>query len=200
MNIPEIFEIVGAQCSAHVDAQGPYEVTRGFLSDALATFAVNRMGATRSICELQARDPALFVIAALGVLVQAEDSPATQFLTGLVFSNELLIEPLCNAAVLSESAAISLARKVTAVVPMLDVKLAQRVNMPGVEEPDILRILAIVEAVSDGRRLLTYDAAPSAESPLQSGARVRQVADQRRGRPPAAWRGVAGCARPGQHH
>jgi hypothetical protein len=157
MDLRGIFESLGQE---HVPGE---EMTAGFLEDAVAGFAVNPTAATSAIRQLQASNPPGFVLAAVRLLISTEEkSPGLQYVAGLMFAGNLLVDALLDHGMLVERSAVALARNLAMVEPLLDVRLFQKMlaNAAGdflaVKEETVLRVLTLVEAISDCSRLSTY--------------------------------------------
>jgi hypothetical protein len=154
MDLTAILELFGSE---HVAGD---EMTAAFLDDAVATFSTNPTGSTSAIRQLQSSDPSGFVLAAVRLLTSAhEKSPGLQFIAGLMFAGNLLIDPLLDQRTLQLEAAISLARNLASVEPLLDVRLMRKMlvdakgDIQFVKVEVALRVLSLVEAISDCSRL-----------------------------------------------
>jgi hypothetical protein len=154
MDLKQIIEFLGRQ-QAPAD-----EMTGAFLEDAIAGFASNPAGATRSIRELQANDPSGFLLAAVRLLTSTEgSSPGMQYVAGLMFAGDVLIDPLMDAKILTLDSAKALARNLVTAEPLLDVRMITRMmshaggDIRAVDVETALRVLAIAESISDCSRL-----------------------------------------------
>ncbi len=154
MDLTAILELFGSE---HVAGD---EMTAAFLDDAVAAFSTNPTGSTSAIRQLQSSDPPGFVLAAVRLLTSAhEKSPGLQFIAGLMFAGNLLIDPLLDQRTLHLEAAISLARNLASVEPLLDVRLMRKMlvdakgDIQFVKTEVALRVLSLVEAISDCTRL-----------------------------------------------
>jgi HEAT repeats len=154
MDLTAVLELFGSE---HVAGD---EMTAAFLDDAVANFSTNPTGATSAIRQLQSSDPSGFVLAAVQLLTTAhEKSPGMQFIAGLMFAGNLLIDPLLDHRTLHLEAAISLARNLATVEPLLDVRLMRKMlldakgDIHSVKPEVALRALSLVEAISDCSRL-----------------------------------------------
>jgi len=121
MDLKQILELLGQE---HVPGD---EMTGAFLEDAVASFALNPAGATNSIRQLQASDPPGFVLAAVRLLTQTEEKSAgVQYVAGLMFQGNLLIDALLDKRILAHDAATALARNLATAEPLLDVRLVRK--------------------------------------------------------------------------
>jgi hypothetical protein len=139
------------------------EMTGAFLDDAVASFATNPAGATTSIRQLHESDPPGFFLAAVRLLTSTEEkTPGVQHVAGLMFSGNLLIDALLDSRILALPAATVLARNLTAAEPHLDGRLLRKMLANGggdvraVNGETALRVLAIVDAISNCSRLSTF--------------------------------------------
>ena len=157
MDLKQILELLGQE---HVPGD---EMTGAFLEDAVASFAANPTGATNSIRQLQASDPPGFVLAAVRLLTQTEEkSPGVQYVAGLMFQGNLLIDALLDKRILAQDAATALARNLATAEPLLDVRLVRKMlsnsagDIRAVKAEAALRVLSLVDAISDCSRLSSY--------------------------------------------
>jgi hypothetical protein len=157
MDLKQILEILGRE---HVAGD---EMTGAFLEDAVATFSNNPAIATNAIRQLQTDDPSGFALAAVRLLVSSEEkSPGVQYVAGLMFAGNILIDPLLDERVLALDAAISLARNLATAEPLLDVRLVRKMlancggDVRAIKSSMALRVLRLVEAISDCSRLSSY--------------------------------------------
>jgi hypothetical protein len=157
MDFKSILELLGRH---HLPAD---EMTGGFLEDAVAGFAANPAVATHAIRQLQASDPSGFVLAAVRMLTTREEqSPGVQYVAGLMFSGDLLIDALIDKRVFGLDAATALAHNLSTAEPLLDARMVNKLlaNVGGdicsVDVQTGLRVLALVEAISDCSHLSTY--------------------------------------------
>jgi HEAT repeat protein len=157
MDLKQILELLGQE---HVPGD---EMTGAFLEDAVASFAVNPTGATNSIRQLQVSDPPGFVLAAVRLLSSTEEkSPGVQYVAGLVFAGDLLIDALLDSRILADEPALALARNLGAAEPLLDVRLVRQMlanaagELRAVKPESALRVLMLVEQISDCSRLSSY--------------------------------------------
>ncbi|HEY4363634.1 MAG TPA: HEAT repeat domain-containing protein [Bryobacteraceae bacterium] len=157
MDLKQILELLGQE---HVPGD---EMTGAFLEDAVASFALNPAGATNSIRQLQASDPPGFVLAAVRLLTQTEEkSPGVQYVAGLMFQGNLLIDALLDKRILAHDAATALARNLATAEPLLDVRLVRKMlanaagDIRAVKAEAAMRVLSLVDAISDCSRLSSY--------------------------------------------
>jgi hypothetical protein len=157
MDLKQILELLGQE---HVPGD---EMTGAFLEDAVASFGANPAGATNSIRQLQASDPPGFVLAAVRLLTSTEEkSPGVQYVAGLMFAGNLLIDALLDKRILADEPAIALARNLSMAEPLLDVRLVRKMlanaagDIRAVKAESALRMLTLVEQISDCSRLSSY--------------------------------------------
>jgi hypothetical protein len=161
MDQKQILESLGQE---HVPGD---EAAGASLEDLVAGFAANPAGITNSIRQLQATDPPGFVRAAVRLLTSAQaKSPGAQagvqYVVGLMFAGNLLIDALLDPGILADDPAIALARNVGSAEPLLDVRLVRRMlviaggEIRAVKAESALRMLALVEVISDCSRLASY--------------------------------------------
>ena len=139
------------------------EMTAAFLDDAVAAFGTNPTVSTSALRELQSSDPSGFVLAAVRLLTTAQEkSPGVQFIAGLMFAGNVLIDPLLDHRILHLDAAISLARNLATVEPLLDVRLMRKMlsdaggDVQAVKPEVALRVLSLADAISDCSRLSSF--------------------------------------------
>ncbi len=157
MDLKAIIELLGKEHGA------ADEITGAFLEDAVTSFSVKPAAATNAIRQLQASDPSGFALSAVRLLAaKTEKSPGLQYVAGLLFAGNLLIDPLLDEDALPLDAAISLARNLAAAEPILDGRLLHKLlanaggEVRGVKTSAALRALRLVEAISDCSRLSSY--------------------------------------------
>jgi HEAT repeat protein len=157
MDLKQVLELLGKE-----HAPGD-EMTGAFLEDAVAGFASNPVLSTNSIRQLQASDPRGFVLAAVRMLTTREEkSPGVQYVAGLMFAGNLLLDALIDKRTLGLEAAISLARNLASAEPLLDARLVGKIlanaagDIRAVEVDTALRVLALVDEISDCSRLSSY--------------------------------------------
>jgi hypothetical protein len=157
MDLKEILELLGQE---HLPSD---EMTGGFLDDAVAGFAANPAGATTAIRRLQASDPSGFVLAAVRLLTTREEkSPGMQYVAALMFSGDLLIDALIDKRLLALEAATALARNLATAEPLLDSRMISKMlanaggDIRAVDVQGCLRVLSLVETISDCSHLSTY--------------------------------------------
>ncbi len=157
IDLTSVVELLGRE---HVAGN---EMISAFLDDAVANFSSNPSGSTSAIRKLQASDPSGFALAAVRLLTtNQEKSPGVQFIAGLMFAGNLLLDPLLDERILNLDAAIALARNLAGVEPLLDVRLMQKMladvrgDVQAVRAPVALRVLLLAEAISDCSRLSSF--------------------------------------------
>lgn len=156
MDLKAIIELLGKDGAAD-------EMTGAFLDDAVASFSSKPAAATNAIRQLQQSDPSGFALAAVRLLAaKTEKSPGVQYIAGLLFAGNLLIDPLLDEEALPLDAAISLARNLATAEPVLDARLLRKLlgNAGGearaIRTSAALRALRLVEAISNCSRLTSY--------------------------------------------
>lgn len=157
MDLKAIVELLGKERGA-VD-----EMIGAFLEDAVASFSTKPVAATNAIRQLQATEPSGFAFSAVRLLAtRTEKSPGIQYLAGLLFAGNLVMDLLLNEDALPLDAAISLARNLATAEPILDGRLLHRLladaggEVRGIKTSAALRALRLVEAISDCTRLSSY--------------------------------------------
>jgi HEAT repeat protein len=157
MDFKQILELVGRE---HVP--GNEEIT-GFLEDAVASFETNAHASAQLVRELQTKDPSGFTLAAVRLLVSAQEtSRGLQFLANLVTAEDVLIEPLADMRALPPDAALRLAGRLSAADPLLDVRLVRKVveraggDVRAITSGAALHVLGLVGEISDCSRLASY--------------------------------------------
>ncbi len=104
------------------------QTTASLLQDAVAAFGSNRVPAISAIRRLQTSDPAGLALAAVHLLVSAEEkSPGLEYAAGLLTAGRLIGRPAPEQAAFCRwRQPQSLARKITWVEPFLDVHLVRQ--------------------------------------------------------------------------
>jgi hypothetical protein len=138
-------------------------MTGAFLDDAVASFTAKPAAATKAIRQLQAGDPSGFALAAVRLLAaQTGKSPGAQYVAGLLFAGNLLMDPLLDEDALPLGVAIALARNLATAEPVLDASLLRKLltkaggDVRTIKTSSALRALRLVEAISDCSRLSSY--------------------------------------------
>ncbi len=130
------------------------------INRALQEFAQNPGAYGFTLLELIRKDREAFYRGSLAALHTGEDSPGHKYLITLLVQNGLLVGDLPNPAYFSKEVSISLARKIAAIEPRLDTKLARMLpnrDGPGdsrTERECAERILDLLEATSTGARIV----------------------------------------------
>lgn len=157
IDLTTVVELLGRE---HVAGN---EMTAAFLDDAVAAFSTNPAGSTSAIRQLQSSDPSGFALAAVRLLTTAQEKSAgVQFIAGLMFAGNLLLDPLLDERILHLDAAVALARNLAGVEPLLDVRLMQKMladargDVQNVRTVVALRVLSLLEAISDCSRVSSY--------------------------------------------
>lgn len=135
------------------------------LADIILAFSRNPGAMGKAMRDMAEVDPRAFLKQAIPVLQSGENGASEQYMLGLLVSQGLVIEAVCDPASFSLEVAISLAKRLTRLDPLLDVKLVKRTfgNLQGgaVEvgmNPDdvsvALRLLDILTETSDPIRTM----------------------------------------------
>ncbi|MDX1981021.1 MAG: HEAT repeat domain-containing protein [Bryobacteraceae bacterium] len=141
-----------------VDAKSELEFD--LLKDLVRGFSTNPLLARRAMRELLSRAPARFYSASLQVLKASEPTPGHDYLISLLLENDLLSIALADPDAFTTKTAITLARNLSRMDPYLDAKLIRKMfREDGTCAADAdpaagHRILEIIDAVSDGTRLV----------------------------------------------
>lgn len=128
------------------------------LTTAVAAFEQSPSQARKTLRDLMSADLNGFCVAALPLLKRGRGEAGVQFLYEMLTGKGLL--PFCNPALLSLEEEVAIARGVMEKEPMLDVKLARRLSESAAAwnsetgSSVRLRILEVLEAISDGGRIL----------------------------------------------
>jgi hypothetical protein len=157
VDLKAIIELLGKEHGA------ADEMTGAFLDDAVASFSSKPAAATNAIRQLQASDPSGFALAAVRLLAaKTEKSPGVQYVAGLLFAGNLLIDPLLDEDAMPLDAAVSLARNLASAEPILDARLLHKLlanaggEVRGIKTSAALRALRLVEAISGCARISSY--------------------------------------------
>lgn len=115
-------------------------------------------------------DRAGFVAEALETLPHVPESPGSLQVLRAIGSHPETLQRLTHPGAMSEEAAIGIARRLQALDPLLDMKLLQLLdNVPGWHAS---RVLQVVAAISDGKRIVS----PLAHLLRHSDSRIRSKA------------------------
>jgi len=129
-------------------------------------FPANPVASGKFLQRLLLDDPRQFFLDALPVLRSAPDTPGFYYLLALLHSQNLLLKRLCDPALFTKQESISLAKRMSRVEPLFDMKLAKMLLAteaePGADEAQQqaqnragMRLLEIMAEASDrGRSLL----------------------------------------------
>lgn len=123
--------------------------------------AISPEAGKRSVRELFLSSPAGFYSATMNLLKQDAAQPGSEELAALLNENGLVLEVLCEPAALPADVAVSVARSAFLTDPQLDLKLLRSVMPEGTSTAQasdvdrLERVLAVVDAISDGTRLVT---------------------------------------------
>lgn len=115
-------------------------------------------------------DRAGFISEAIETLPHVADGPGSLHVLRAICADADALQTLTNPAALSEEAAIGLARRLQAVEPFLDARLLDLLD--GLAGWHASRVLQIVAAISDGKRIMS----PLAKLLRHQDARVRSKA------------------------
>lgn len=143
---------------ANVDAKSELEFN--LLDDLVNGFMSNPILARRAMRELLFRAPGRFYGASLQVLKTGKASPGHDYLISLLLENDLLSIALADPDAFSTATAVALAKNLSRMDPHLDAKLMRKMfREDGTCATDVdpasgYRILEVIDAVSDGTRLV----------------------------------------------
>ncbi|MBL8230138.1 MAG: HEAT repeat domain-containing protein [Bryobacterales bacterium] len=137
------------------------DIEFGLLSDLTNSFGSNPVVARRAMRELLMHSPGGFYSAALNILKSGNDGPGFDYLIGLLLENNLLTYALGDPEAFPVDVAITLAKSLSRVDPQLDAKLMRQILKDdgtfteGANVDRLERVLAVVDEISDGTRLVT---------------------------------------------
>jgi len=128
-------------------------------------FPANPVASGKFLQRLFADDPGRFFLDALPLLRTAPDTPGFYYVLALLHSQNLILKNLCDPALFNKPESIALAKRMSRVEPLFDMKLAKMLlaatEAPGTEPEQEaqslagLRLLEIMAEASDrGRSLL----------------------------------------------
>ena len=154
----QILEVLRRECGS-VD-----ESLEAGLRESLVGFNAQRTEAMNSMRRLQSTDPTGFVLAAARLLTSPdfEKTAAAEYLTWLITTSNSLADPLLDENLVPFPVAVAMARGISAVEPLLDARLMRKMlgNAGGdpaaVPTGIALRVLKIIEAISDCSRITVY--------------------------------------------
>lgn len=143
--------------NTHIDPQGDIEFS--LLKDLVNAFATNPVMARRAMRELLSRSPSKFFSSALQILKMGVIGVGADYMIGLLLENDMLLIALADPRAFGVETAVALARHLHRLDSHLDAKLLKQVLREGrtASEDDLdslERILHIVDAISDGTRLV----------------------------------------------
>ncbi len=143
---------------ANVDTKAELEFN--LLDDLVNGFPSNPILARRAMRELLFRSPGRFYGASLQVLKTGISSPGHDYLITLLLENDLLSIALADPDAFSVQNAVALAKNLHRLDPHLDAKLMKKMFAEDgscatdVDPASGYRILEVIDAVSDGTRLV----------------------------------------------
>jgi HEAT repeat protein len=152
MNLNQVLDLLNQE---NVAAN---EMTGAFLEDAVASFAANAVVGTNAIRSLRSNDPTGFVLAGVHMLISTEErSPGLLHVAGLLSGGDRLLEK----GLPEEEAVAVLGRNLKSAEPLLDARLVGKMltkagDIRAVDAGTALRVLSLVEAISDGSRLSSF--------------------------------------------
>src|SRR5215467_14859 len=134
------------------------------LRQAVSLFAPRRADAISTIRNLQAKDPANFVLAAARLVTNpdTERLPGAEYVGGLISGDDSLIDLLVDEKALTHEEAFSMVRRMAASRPMLEARVMRKMleNADGlgaaVPREIAQRVMSMVEAISDCSRVTVY--------------------------------------------
>ena len=138
------------------------------LREAVDLFPVRRANAISAIRNLQAKDPANFVLAAARLVTHpaTERLPGAEYVGGLISGDDSLIDLLVDEKALRRDEAFTMVGRMAPSRPMLEVRLMRKMleNADGlgaaVPMEVALRVMTMVEAISDCSRITVYLSQP----------------------------------------
>lgn len=165
------------------------KIVRDCLSRAISEYSTNVLSA-KMMSRLATESQALFAMLGLEILLTATETPGYRHLAILLVQQHGLCNRLANPALFSRAQAVSLATRLIAVDPLLDLRFAHQLPSRNGATPDTLvdefaeRALEILDEISPGPRVvpilnhLTRDVNPkiSSRAALLVGKRVQSVA------------------------
>ncbi len=135
------------------------------LKQLIHDFDIRPMVAGRQMRQLLETDRAAFLESSLVYLRAATDNPGSHYLLTLLMMNGMIVGPLSDPALFSLDEAVSLARMLLRLEPLLDIKMVR--SLSEVKDPNSMeeleqkagsakgiRLLDILGAISDGTRIL----------------------------------------------
>jgi HEAT repeat protein len=123
----------------------------------VAGFAKNYLAYGRNLRELADRNWGDFTRACLTILAEGTDSQGTRFLVTLLTRDETLTGALSDPTLFSIKQAADIAKFALVVDPQFDLDLARPLtSSPPMDEALTERVLSILEAIGDSRRLRPF--------------------------------------------
>jgi len=144
--------------NSQVDNRGDIEFS--LLNDLVNAFASSPVMARRAMRELLSRSPAKFYSSALNILKSGDAGPGSDYLNSLLLENDLLLAALADPMAFNLQTAVTLAKNLYRMDPQFDAKLLKQVLRDDTTEQSqcdlvaLERVLELVDAVSDGKRLV----------------------------------------------
>ena len=130
------------------------------IAQSVSDFERNPTAAAQALRETLAMDRDAFAESALPLLKAGVGGPGGRYLTTLLVQSDLLIGKLCDTSALTLAEAISMAKHVAQIEPLLDVRLADKLLKPGDSPGTRLdgqaaeRAMEVLDAISDGTRVV----------------------------------------------
>ena len=130
------------------------------IAQSVSDFEHHPIAAAQALRETLALDRDAFAESALPLLKAGVGGPGGRYLTTLLVQSDLIIGKLCDASALTLAEAISMAKHVAQIEPLLDVRLADKLLRPGDAAVSRLdgaaaeRALEVLDAISEGTRIV----------------------------------------------
>jgi hypothetical protein len=135
------------------------------LNKLIEGFPANPVASGKFLQRLFVDDPGRFFLDSIPLLRLAPDTPGFYYVLALLHSHNLILKNLCNPALFTKQESVALAKRMSRVEPLFDLKLAKMLladtDMPEAESAQEaqtvagLRLLEIMAEASDrGRSLL----------------------------------------------
>ncbi|MFN7935864.1 MAG: HEAT repeat domain-containing protein [Bryobacteraceae bacterium] len=144
--------------NTQVDASGDIEFS--LLNDLVHAFGTSPVVARRAMRELLSRAPGKFYSSALNILKSGKSGPGADYLNSLMLENDLLLTALADPHAFNLPSAVALAKNLYRMDPQLDARLLKQVlkddalDRDNIDLDALERVLEVVDAVSDGKRLV----------------------------------------------
>ena len=129
------------------------------LEKALLVFSENPAAWGQVLRNLHLQDSAEFCAHSIDLLKKGVDGPGSKYLATLLLQHGSLVEMICDPDAFSRGEALTLARQLARIEPLLDTKLAKLLPTPhggGKPMPAAAqdRVLELLDSVSEGTRIV----------------------------------------------